>query len=126
MPEWQVIISGQIDSAPGMNVISPTWFYLNDNEGTVASIASKNVVNYAHSKGIQVWAMFDNFTNSEIKTSYALSDASRRGNIINQLMSYAKDLSLDGINVDFESLSEDAGEPFIQFIRDGECILHLG
>lgn len=112
------IISGQIDSAPGMNVISPTWFYLNDNEGTVASIASKNVVNYAHSKGIQVWAMFDNFTNSEIKTSYALSDASRRGNIINQLMSYAKDLSLDGINVDFESLSEDAGEPFIQFIRE--------
>ena len=112
------IISSQINSAPGMNVISPTWFYLNDNEGGVASLASKNVVNLAHSKGIQVWAMFDNFTNPDIKTAYALSDSSRRANIINQLMAYAKDLSLDGINVDFESLSEEAGEPFVQFIRE--------
>lgn len=112
------VIQGQINEANGINVVSPTWFYLNDNEGTVASLASKSVVDMAHSKGISVWGMVDNFTNNEVKTAYILSDTDRRRNVINQLISYANEYSLDGINIDFESLSEDAGEPFIQFIRE--------
>lgn len=112
------VISGQINSAPGMNVISPTWFYLDDNEGTIKSLASSDVVSLAHSKGIQVWGMVDNFTNSEIKTAYILGDTDRRRHVIEQLISYANQYSLDGINIDFESLSEDAAEPFIQFIRE--------
>lgn len=112
------VIEGQINSASGLNVISPTWFYIDDNEGTVASLASKNVVKSAHSKGISVWGMVDNFTNNEITTAYVLGDTDRRTNVINQLIAYAKEYELDGLNIDFESLSEDAGEPFVQFIRE--------
>lgn len=112
------VISGQINEAEGINVVSPTWFYLNDNDGNVASLASSSVVEMAHSKGVQVWGMVDNFTNNEITTAFILSDTDRRRNVINQLISYANEYSLDGINIDFESLSEDAGEPFIQFIRE--------
>ena len=111
-------IYGQIESSPGMNVISPTWFYLADNEGNIGSFASKEIVNTAHNKGIKVWGMVDNFTNSEITTAYILGDEAIRTKVIDSLISLALQYNLDGLNIDFESLQQDAGEPFIQFIRE--------
>ncbi|MDO4187910.1 MAG: glycosyl hydrolase family 18 protein [Lachnospiraceae bacterium] len=111
-------IYGQLNSAPGMNVISPTWFYLADNEGNIGSLASQDAVNAAHNKGIKVWGMVDNFTKSEITTAYILGDEEIRTKVINSLISLALQYNLDGINIDFESLQEEAGEPFIQFIRE--------
>ena len=111
-------IYGQMDSSKGINVISPTWFYLADNEGNIGSLASKEIVNSAHAKGIDVWGMVDNFTNSEITTAYILGDEEIRKKVINSLISLALEYDLDGINIDFESLQEEAGEPFIQFIRE--------
>lgn len=107
-----------LDTTSGMNVVSPTWFNLKDNEGTVESFASESFVSKAHSKGMKVWGMVDNFTHPEITTAYILSDSDKREKVISQLISYANKYNLDGINIDFESLSEEAGEPFIQFIRE--------
>lgn len=101
-----------------INVISPTWFSLSDNNGTVASIADPEYVNVAHSAGVKVWGLVDNMTYPEITTYDILSDTGKRASVITQLISYAKTLGLDGINVDFESLTEETGEPFIQFIRE--------
>ena len=111
-------IYGQLDSSNGLNVLSPTWFYLADNEGNIGSFASQDIVNTAHKKGIQVWGMVDNFTNSEITTAYILGDADIRKKVIDSLISLALQYGLDGLNIDFESLQEEAGEPFIQFIRE--------
>ena len=111
-------IYGQLDSSKGLNVISPTWFYLADNEGNIGSLASQEVVNAAHNRGIAVWGMVDNFTKSEITTAYILGDADIRKKVIDSLISLALQYNLDGINIDFESLQEEAGEPFIQFIRE--------
>lgn len=112
------VIYSQLDNSPGMNVISPTWFALQDNEGNISSLASQNVVDTCHSKGIEVWGMFDNFTYNDVKTAYVLGDTDIRAKIISGIISLANQYNLDGINVDFESLSEEAGEPFIQFIRE--------
>ena len=49
-----------ISSTKGINVMSPTWFYLNDNNGNLADIASKDYVSYCHSQGIEVWGLFSN------------------------------------------------------------------
>lgn len=111
-------IYGQLDASSGMNVISPTWFYLADNEGNIGSLASKNIVDAAHAKGIDVWGMVDNFTNSEITTAYILGDEAIRRKVIDSLIALAIEYNLDGLNIDFESLKEEAGEPFIQFIRE--------
>lgn len=111
-------IYGQLNAASGLNVISPTWFYLADNEGNIGSLASKDIVDTAHKKGIKVWGMVDNFTNSDITTAYILGDADIRKKVIDSLISLALQYNLDGINIDFESLQEEAGEPFIQFIRE--------
>ena len=101
----------------GVNVISPTWFYLTDTSGNIASIASADYVSQAHEKGLQVWGLIDNFT-QEVSTTETLSSTAARQNIISQLIQVAKDVGMDGINVDFESLSEDVGIHFLEFLRE--------
>lgn len=101
----------------GVNVISPTWFYLTDTSGNIASIASADYVSQAHEKGFQVWGLIDNFT-QEVSTTETLSSTAARQNIISQLIQAAQDVGMDGINVDFESLSEDVGIHFLEFLRE--------
>lgn len=101
----------------GVNVISPTWFYLQDTAGNIADISSAEYVNAAHEKGMQVWGLIDNFT-ADVSTTETLSQLSSRQNIISQLMAAAQNVGLDGINVDFETLSEDAGPHFLEFLRE--------
>ncbi len=101
----------------GVNVISPTWFYLTDTAGNIANIASADYVSQAHEKGLQVWGLIDNFT-QDVSTTETLSSTSARQNIISQLIQAAVSVGMDGINVDFESLSEDAGTHFMEFLRE--------
>lgn len=106
-----------LSKTKGVNTISPTWFSLSDNEGNVSSLASASYVEYAHQQGVEVWALVDNF-NPEVSTYDVLSYTSKREKLINSLIASAIELNLDGINIDFEQLSVEAGEPFIQFIRE--------
>lgn len=106
-----------IAEVTGVNVISPTWFYLQDTAGNIANISSAEYVNQAHQKGMQVWGLIDNFT-ADVSTTDTLSQLASRQNIISQLMEAARNVGLDGINVDFETLSEDAGPHFLEFLRE--------
>lgn len=101
----------------GINTISPTWFSISDNEGNISNLASANYVNHAHQIGIEVWGLVDNFKEG-VSTLDVLSYTSKRERLTNQLIAAAIEYNLDGINVDFEQLSVETGEPFIQFIRE--------
>lgn len=101
----------------GVNVISPTWFYLLDTSGNIANISSADYVAQAHEKGLKVWGLIDNFT-QEVSTIETLSNTAARQNIISQLIQAATSVGMDGINVDFESLSEDVGIHFLEFLRE--------
>ena len=73
---------GVVENVTGINVISPTWFFLYDNEGTVESIASREYVDEAHERGLEVWALVDDFTHSAdngVDTKEVLSYTSKRG-----------------------------------------------
>lgn len=112
---------GVMDGVTCVNVISPTWFFLYDNEGTVRSIASKEYVDTAHARGLEVWALVDDFTHKSdngVETQEVLSYTSKRKLVIDTLMSEAERCGFDGINVDFERVTEEAGEDYIQFIRE--------
>lgn len=101
----------------GVNVISPTWFSIADNSGNITNIASGEYVMQAHEKGLKVWGLVDNFSEN-ISTTTVLSNTSARQNLEGQLIAGALKTGLDGINVDFESLSEDVGIHFLQFLRE--------
>ena len=106
-----------VSRTSGMNVISPTWFSLTDNEGGIRSIAGQNYVDQAHNMGLEVWALVDNF-DANVSSYEVLSRTSSRTRLIENLMSEVLRYGIDGINVDFEDLSYDAGEPFVQFLRE--------
>ena len=106
-----------VNNTNGMNVISPTWFKLSDNKGNYTSIAAKDYVDAAHKKGLQVWPLIDNFS-KDISTLKILSSFENRKNLIKNLMNDAKAYGFDGINIDFESLTQDNAPHFIQFIRE--------
>lgn len=105
--------------AKGINVISPTWFSLKDNQGNISDIASKDYVSYCRSHGVQVWALFSNLENSDVDSTYVLTHTSTRTNLVNQIIAAAIKYELDGVNIDFESLNgSEVGDSYIEFIRE--------
>lgn len=108
-----------VENTKGINVISPTWFALTDSEGNFSSFASADYVNRAHDMGMEVWGLIDNFTNRDAVDTYELlSYTGKRAYLIENLVNTALEYGMDGINVDFESISQDAGPHFVQFIRE--------
>ena len=110
-------LSEAIQNMTGVNVISPTWFYVTDNNGNIINNATADYVSLAHEKGLKVWGLVDNFT-QDISTYEVLSRTSSRQNLISQLVNAAVGAGIDGINVDFEQLSEDVGVHFLEFLRE--------
>ena len=116
-------ISSVLSSTKGLNVISPSWFYLKDENGGIGSLASSDYVNYCHQHNVEVWALVSNFgaidqglENPDLTT--ILTHTSSRDNLVNNLISAAIQYNLDGINVDFESVDPAVGDSYIQFIRE--------
>lgn len=101
-----------------VNVMSPTWYYISDNNGNIHSVSSTSYVNECHSRGIQVWGLVSNLEEATIDTTAVLNTTSSRDNLVNSLIAEAITTGLDGINVDFESLSGNAKDGFIQFIKE--------
>ncbi len=118
VPEANNNIVSVLQNTKGINVISPTWFYLNDNDGNIANLASADYVKYCHDKGIEVWGLVSNLENQEVSTTEVLTHTSKRENLENQIIAADIQYDLDGINVDFEALEAAVGEGFIQFIRE--------
>ena len=110
-----------IADTKGLTTISPTWFTVADTRGNINSLASSQYVNYAHQSNIEVWGLvrdFDGGINSYEESYELLSHTTHRENLINQLIAEALKTKLDGINVDFEKISTECGEHFIQFVRE--------
>ena len=115
--EGNASLTSVLANTQGLNTISPTWFSVVDNSGTISSLASADYVNQAHSMGLEVWGLIDNFSTTADTLTF-LSDTQARNNIINQLMAQADAVGLDGINLDFESITEEQGAHYVQFIRE--------
>ena len=115
--EGNASLTSVLANTQGLNTISPTWFSVVDNSGTISSLASADYVNQAHSMGLEVWGLVDNFSTTADTLTF-LSDTQARNNIINQLMAQADAVGLDGINLDFESITEEQGAHYVQFIRE--------
>jgi len=112
-------ISSILSESKGVNVISPTWFRIKDNNGNVSSYASTDYVNYCHNHNVQVWGLINNLDVEGVDTAHILTHTSLRQKMVNQLVALALEYNLDGINIDFEQLSEaTVGDGYIQFLRE--------
>lgn len=109
----------KIKDAKGLTTLSPTWFFIRDNDGNIQSIASQDYVDYCHQNNIEVWGLVENITYADqIDITSILNKTSSRQNLVTQLIAQAIQYDLDGINVDIEALPGGAGEGFIEFVRE--------
>ena len=106
-----------IDDTKGVNVVSPTWFSIDDVSGTITSLASEKYVTRANARGLEVWALVNDF-NEEVNMKQLLSYTSRRDTLSNALIEKALNYKLNGINIDFEKIPSEAGVDYIQFLRE--------
>lgn len=106
-----------LDQSKGINTISPTWFSVASNEGTITTLASERYVERAHDAGIEVWALCDDF-NREVDMYELLSYTSRREKLENELIASVIKFNLDGINIDFENITAKSAQHYLQFLRE--------
>lgn len=105
----------------GLDVISPTWFYMTGDTSAninAAEKADREYVRTAHRNGYEVWALYQEFNKDRAyKTFY---DSTVKNRVINQIVSYAVQYEVDGVNIDYEGIG---GIPankdgFTAFVRD--------
>ncbi len=110
-------LKNEIKHVKGVNVLSPTWFEINSKQGGLTSRADEDYIKTAHKKGMEVWALLDDFKNK--KTShYVLGHTSSRQRLISTLMDSVDALGIDGINIDFEYVTESVAGDYLQFLRE--------
>lgn len=118
-PAGNDTLNEAVANTRGLNVISPTWFKLSDSEGNFTSFASRGYVDKAHSMGLEVWALVENIEYKDSIDMFAiLSSTTIRAKLIESLVNEVLACGIDGINVDFEQISMDCGEHYIEFIRE--------
>lgn len=114
-------VAQRIAQTKGLTTLAPTWIHVADTNGNISSIASADYVSYAHKQNVEVWMTvrdFDGGISSEKESYELLSYTSRRETLITQLIAEALRVGGDGINVDFEKISDKCGEHYIEFIRE--------
>ena len=114
-------VAQRIAQTKGLTTLAPTWIHVADTNGNISSIASADYVSYAHKQNVEVWMTvrdFDGGISSEKESYELLSYTSRRETLITQLIAEALRVGVDGINVDFEKISDKCGEHYIEFIRE--------
>lgn len=106
-----------LETTKGITAIAPTWFRIASVDGVLSSYASESYVARMKEQGIEVWALVDNF-HPDVNTYEVLSYTSRRERLVNEIISAAIKYGLNGINIDFESLTMETGPHYIQFLRE--------
>ncbi|MDF0727989.1 glycosyl hydrolase family 18 protein [Cytobacillus sp. S13-E01] len=125
---WEAVYSANPDTKklpqmPGVNVVSPTWFHLKNNEGDISNLGSADYMKWAKSRNYQVWGLFSNDFDPE-KTYQALKDYETRMKMIRQLLQYSEMYQLDGINIDIENVNLADGPLVTQFVREATPYFH--
>lgn len=110
----------------GLTTISPTWFFVKDNDGNIESLASQTYVNYCHQNGIEVWALVEDIKYKDTITNYEIfSRTSSRQRLVNNLIAKAIEYDLDGLNLDFEYINEETAKGYVEFIRELSIMCRL-
>ncbi|MBE4908597.1 peptidoglycan hydrolase [Bacillus luteolus] len=125
---WEAVYSVNPDvkklpQMPGVNVVSPTWFHLENNEGDISNLGSLDYVNWAKSRNYQVWGLFSNDFDPD-KTHEAFKNYETRMKMVRQLLQYAEMYKLDGINIDIENVRSADGPLVTQFVREATPYFH--
>lgn len=102
----------------GLDIISPTWLQVANEQGTLINRADAKYVEWAHKNGYKVWALLSNDSGDPEMMHKFLNNTDSRDNLIRLVLSYASLYKLDGINIDFENINLADKGALTQFVRE--------
>lgn len=114
-------LSQAVEGMHGVNAIAPTWFFMDDTEGAVSSLASSSYVETAHAMGLKVYAVlndFDGGIHSADETTRALSNDTKRSAIVSAVMEGLRTSGADGLNIDIELVKEESADSYLELLRE--------
>ena len=114
-------LAKSLEGVSGVNVIAPTWFFIDDTSGNLTDLTSSDYVNTAHAAGLKVFAVlndFDGGISSRDETGAVLSSTSARNKMISSVITSVQNAGADGVNVDIENVNENSSEAFNEFLRE--------
>ena len=105
-------------SIEGLNVISPSMFYVDKNENLVEKVgdSGKKYIDWAHKNGYKVWPMVSNAEAGLEVTSKIMNSYKKRQELIEDIVNVCIKYNLDGINVDFENMKQEDKDLYSRFI----------
>ena len=105
-------------SIDGVNVVSPAFFYLDDDGNLKDNIGEKgeDYINWAHDNGYKVWPMVSNAEAGLTLTSKIMNSYTKRQKLIEDIVDKCVEYKLDGINVDFENMKQEDKDLYSRFI----------
>lgn len=112
-----------------LNVIFPEWFFIDTNSFTLQTRIDSAGLKLMRKKGLRIMPILTNFNSSKKdfdgKLLHAiLNDKAKRNSFIKQLTDTLTFYHLQGINIDFEELSEKNNEPLTNFQKELFETLH--
>ena len=112
-----------IETNPELNVVAPTWFFMNGTNGEIVSYGDMDYVVAAHDRKVNVWAVLnqetlngDYYTADQMHELFSKYDSRMR--LARNLVEAVKKCGADGINIDIEGLKVETGIYFVQFLRE--------
>ncbi|MCR8631951.1 glycosyl hydrolase family 18 protein [Paenibacillus radicis (ex Xue et al. 2023)] len=116
-------IRSQVNNTTGLDVVSPTYFSLADSSGTVTDTSNKDTVAWLQAQGHKVMPLVNNQFDSAL-TSQFLSSTAAQNKFIQTLVNKGAALGVEGLNIDFESLSGKDRAAFTSFIKNLTTAAH--
>lgn len=119
--ESNALVEGKLEHAEGINVIAPTWFYLDSMSGDIRDVSSVSYVEKMHQRGLEVWPVlndFDGSTASVEETAQFVSSFESRMKAVGAVAEALDRCGADGLVLDFELVREAGSLPYLEFIRE--------
>lgn len=110
-------VQSSVTSTMGLDIVSPTWFTLDHVDGTMKDTSDQATVNVLRSQSFAIHPLVHNNFSSSMTTAF-LKDSKAQAKFITALVDKAAKLGVQGLNIDFESLSGKDRDAYTNFIRN--------
>ena len=106
----------QVSQTQGLDIDSPTWFYLADASGKIRDESNPETLNWLHQQGIEVHPLVQNQFDAKLTTAF-LADKAAQKRFIDSLVARLVELGADGVNIDFENMAASDRDRFTEFVK---------
>lgn len=102
----------------GLDIICPTWLYLNDTNGDLTDKTSEDYISWAKSRGYEIWPTIKNDSKNLNETSEFVTDMHNRQNFIDNVVNLCNKYNFKGINLDFENMYMKDRNEYSELVRE--------